>query len=109
GEKNRGIWGQGGDLAAVAERSWIELIAGTNQLVAESARRRVGRLKEDLGGDSPTVIERVLIDHLAACYLAAQHAEIQAASPAGGSLEQASFRLKRAESGQRRLLAATKT
>src|SRR5262249_56124744 len=100
GEKNRGIWGQGGDLAAVAERSWIELIAGTNQLVAESARRRVGRLKEDLGGDSPTVIERVLIDHLAACYLAAQHAEIQAASPAGGPLEQASFRFNTAQPGQ---------
>jgi hypothetical protein len=37
------------------------------------------------------------------------HAEIQAASPAGGSLEQAAFKLKRAESSQKRLLAATKT
>jgi hypothetical protein len=37
------------------------------------------------------------------------HAEIQAASPSSASLEQAAFRLKRAESSQKRLLVATKT
>jgi hypothetical protein len=41
--------------------------------------------------------------------LGTQHAEIQAASPAGSSLDQAAFRLKRAESIHKRLPAATKT
>jgi hypothetical protein len=69
----------------------------------------VAGLKADLAGDEPTPIEALLIDHLAACHLAAQHAEIQAASGCGGSLEQANFRLRRAESAQKRLLHATKT
>jgi hypothetical protein len=42
-------------------------------------------------------------------WLGVHLAEIQAASPAGASLGQAAFRLKRAESSQKRLLAATKT
>jgi hypothetical protein len=108
-DKNPWLWQRAGDLSAVAERSWIDLICGTNQLVAESVKRQIARLKKDLAGDDPTAIERVLVEHLAACYLAVQHAEIQAASPPGGSLEQAGFRLKRAESSQKRLLQATKT
>ena len=108
-DKNPWLWERAGDLSAVAERSWIELIAGTNQLVAESLVRRVGQLKRELAGEQPTAVERLLVDQVAACYLAAQHGEILAASPAGASLEQAAFRLKRAESGQRRLLQATRT
>src|SRR5262249_14010699 len=107
-DKNPWLWERAGDLAAVAERSWIELICGTNPLVAESDRRRVAQLKKDLAGDDPTAIETVLIDHLACCHLAVQHAEIQAATPQGGSLEQAGFRLKRAESAQKRMLNATR-
>ena len=108
-DKNPCLWERAGDLAAIAEAAWVALIAGSNQLVAESAKRRVARLKKDLAGDDPTAIERVLVEHLAACYLAVQHAEIQAASPPGGSLAQAGFRLKRAESSQKRLLQATRT
>src|SRR5262249_23061790 len=108
-DANPWLWQRAGDLAAVAERSWIELICGTNQLVAESARRRVARLKKDLAGDDPTPIETVLIDHLACCHLAVLHSEVQAASPQGGSLEPARFRLKRAESAQKRMLNATRT
>lgn len=106
---NPQLWDKFGDLTALAERAWIELLAGSNQLVAESVKRTVAKLKSDLAGQHPTRLEELLIQHLAACHLAVQHAELQAASPATGSLEQAGFRLKRAESAQKRLLSATKT
>lgn len=106
---NPQLWDKFGDLTALAERAWTELIAGSNQLVAESVKRTTAKLKRDLAGPNPTRLEALLIDRIAACFLAAQHAEVQAASPASSSLEQAGFRLKRAESSQKRLLSATKT
>lgn len=108
-DKNPAIWERAGDLTAIAERAWIDLIAGPNQLVSESARRRVAQLKESLAGPHPTPLERLLIDQVAVCWLGANHSEVEAASPSGGSLDQATFRLRRAESAQKRLMNATKT
>jgi hypothetical protein len=106
---NPQLWQRVGDLTAVAERAWTELIVGQDVLKTECVRRRLAELKDQLKGPHPTALEAVLIDLIGVAWLGVQHAEIQAASPAGGSLEQAVFRLKRAESSQKRLLAATKT
>jgi hypothetical protein len=106
---NPPIWQRAGDLTAVAERAWVELIAGADQFRTESVKRRLAELKDQLKGPHPTALEAVLCDLIGVAWLGMQHAEIQAASPAGGSLEQAAFRLKRAESSQKRLVNATKT
>jgi hypothetical protein len=106
---NPALWARAGDLTEAAERAWIELVVGTDQFAAESVRRRVAQLKAELQGPSPTRLEALLIDQISLTWLAAQHGEIQAASPAGGSLQQAAFRLRRAESAQRRHLTAIKT
>jgi hypothetical protein len=103
------IWQRAGDLTAVAERAWVELIAGEDQFRTESVKWRLAQLKDELKGPHPTALEALLVDLVGVAWLGTQHAEIQAASPAGASLDQAAFRLKRAESTQRRLLAATKT
>jgi hypothetical protein len=50
----------------------------------------------------------LLVDHAGITWLAAQEGEIQAADR-NGDLGQAALRLKRAESSQRRFLAAVKT
>jgi hypothetical protein len=107
-DRNPSLWKQAGDLAAVAERAWVELLAGPNQLVAESVRRRIAQLKNDLAGPHATTMELLLVDLIAATWLAAEHSEIQAASPATASIAQAAFRLRRAESAQKRLLRAIK-
>jgi hypothetical protein len=106
---NPHIWQRAGDLTAVAERAWVELIAGEDQFRTESVKRRLAELKEQIKGPSPTALEGILADLIGVAWLGTHHAEIQAASPAGSSLEQAAFKLKRAESSQKRLLAATKT
>jgi hypothetical protein len=106
---NPALWEKAGDLTALAERAWVGLIAGGDALLAESARRKLRQFKGALAGAHPTPLEQLLVGQVGVCWLAAQHGELQAAGPAGGSLQQAAFRLKRAESAQRRLQGAVKT
>jgi hypothetical protein len=108
-DRNPDLCERFGDLTAYAERLWTGLMAGDDQLVRESVKRHLARLKAELAGPSPTALEKLLVDQVVVTWLAAQHGETQAASPGGASLAQAAFRLKRAESAQRRHLAAMKT
>lgn len=106
---NPQIWQEAGNLTAVAERAWIELIAGGEDVFrTDSIKRRLEDLKAELKGPHPTQLESLLIDQIAVTWLGSQHAEIMAASAATGSLDQAAFKLKRAESSQRRHLSAIK-
>ncbi len=103
------VWKTCGDLGKVAERAWLDLLAKDDALAQESAAKHLARLKSDLAGPEPLMLEKLLVDDIGVCYLAKLHAEIAAASPSGGSLAQAGFRLRRAESAQRRFLRAVKT
>ena len=107
-DKHPQIWQRAGDLAAIAEKNWTELLAEKNHLVAESVKRMVDKLKSGLAGEHPTQLEALLVDQVAVCLLGTQYAEMQAATT-GGTLHQAAFRLKRAESSQKRFLNAVKT
>jgi hypothetical protein len=108
-DRNPRLWERAGDLTAVTERAWVELVAGTDQFRFESVKRRLAQLKEKLQGPAPTPLEGLLVDLVGVAWLGVHHAEIQAASPAGASLGQATFRLRQAESAQKRLLAVTRT
>jgi hypothetical protein len=103
------IWQTLGDLGKVAEAAWTELLVKDDVLSRESVRRYLSQLKAELIDTQPTPLGKLLVDEIGVCYLVMQHAEITAASPSTGSLAQAAFRLKRAESAQRRFLAALKT
>src|SRR5262249_21297923 len=86
---NPQIWQRAGDLTAVAERAWVELIAGEDQFRTESVKRRLAELKDQLKGPHPTALEALLVDLVGVAWLGVQLAEIQAANPSGGSLDQA--------------------
>jgi hypothetical protein len=107
-DENPDIWKHAGDVAALAERVWTEQIAGGNKLVEESIRRQVQALKASFAGGNPTALEGLLIGVIGVTWLAAHHGEI-AAAQTGGSVQQVASRLRRAESGQRRLLNSVKT
>jgi hypothetical protein len=106
-DNNPPLWRAAGDVSALAERHWIELLACGNKLAEESIPRRLRELKDGLAGPDPTSLEALLIDVIGVNWLAAQHGEI-AAAQAGGSIQQATFRHRRAESCQRRLIKAIK-
>lgn len=108
-DANPWLWKRAGDMTAVAEKEWAKLLAGNASLSAESIPRVLQDIKEQLKGPHPTPMETLLVDQIAVTWLATRHAEIQAASPGGDSLQMAEFRLKRAESAQKRHLTAVKT
>src|SRR5262245_60496788 len=52
------VWRQVGDLAALAERAWLAVLAGNNPLTVESMGRSVAAMKAELLGENPTCQER---------------------------------------------------
>jgi hypothetical protein len=97
-----------GDLAKLAESSWIELLMGRDVLSQESVKRQLAKLKENLAGTHSSTLEQLIVELVAINYLAERQAEIAAAAPGITSLNLAAFHLKRAESTQRRYLNSLK-
>lgn len=97
-----------GDLARQVEREWISRLAGADALLRLAVTSGVERLKAELAGPDPSPLEQLLVDHIAVAHLVERQAELSAAQT-GGSISQAAFRLKKAESAQRRFLAAAKS
>lgn len=58
-----------GDLARLAEFIWIDLATGGDALLKESVAQHLHKLRLELMGAQPTAMERMLVDHVAACYL----------------------------------------
>src|SRR4051812_33550240 len=91
------VWRHVGDLASLAERAWIAVLAADNPVAVESMKRTVNEMKADLAGDNPTRMERLLVDQVVACWLEVSYLEGVSADPGRGSLQQAGLRLKRLE------------
>lgn len=79
-DDNPALWRQMGNLATHAELVWVELIAGTSQVAAESLRRFIATMKCDLIGPSPSPALRLQADQVAISWLQLHHADIQLAS-----------------------------
>jgi hypothetical protein len=103
------IWRHLGNIAALAERAWLVVLAAENPLAVESMKRTLAEMKADLAGEQPTRLERMLVDQLVLNWLEVRYVESISADPGPGTLDQASFRLKRVESAERRYLTAVKT
>ncbi len=100
----------GGDLAEHATNSFVTAMNGTDLGFAEAVRRRLELLRAELLGDSPTPLERVLVERVAACWLQVQDADIRAAQgQAGASFKQAEFLQRRMDAANKRFLAAVRT
>ena len=106
-EANPRVWKQVGDLQKHAELALIRLASGGDALAGESMHRTVAALKRELAGESPSPIERLLVDQIAAVHVELTHLAADAAR-AGGTPGQASVRIKRLESATRRYHAALK-
>jgi hypothetical protein len=103
------IWQHTGDLEQVVVRAWTELLAGPDPLALEALRRKAEQLRADLEGDGATPLERLLVGQVVSSWLEMSHAQVQVAEPGSTTLGQASHNLRRAESAQKRYLAAIKT
>jgi hypothetical protein len=105
-------WNLLSDLAGSVEREWVARVAGANPLVAEALRRRLATMRAELGGPAPSPLEALLVRRVLACWLQAQHADLEAArllEQGTVSLTSASYSLKRQDRANARFLAAARS
>ena len=103
------LWRECSQLAAVAERAWLELICGPDLLLHEALRRRLAALRCELSGPEPSPLERLLVEQLVGCWLQSQFSAAAAAQLKDAPLAQARFAEERQCRAQRRFLQATVT
>jgi hypothetical protein len=102
------LWRGYGDLAAHAEASLAMLAAGPNLLMAESLKRKLAGLKAELGGDSPSPLERLLIERVTATWLQANYYDGLVAQAAGAGEARLRALQRLQDAAHRRHLAAIK-
>ena len=108
-DANAEIWRHYGDLAAQAEASLILLAAGNNLLLAESLQHKLRALKDELGGESPSPLERLLVERVTATWLQVSYFDGLLAQAKGASEAQAKMLQRQQDAAHRRHLTAVKT
>ncbi len=73
------LWQNASTLTTELEQTWIKTLAGDDLVTREVLTRQVDMLKAALAGPHPSPLETLLIERIATCYLALNHAEHKAA------------------------------
>jgi hypothetical protein len=110
-DTRRDLWQEVGDLACHAELTMVRLVAGENLFMQEAVLRRLAELKKALAGDSPSPLERLLVDRIGVCWLQTHHADLDAASARvrdQGASSVSLYAQRRLDSAHRRYLLAVK-
>lgn len=95
-----------GDLAAAAERAWIDLAAGPDVVAAESLALRVEGLRAELEGPDSTPLERLAAARVVVTWLQCWYADASAAAMANVPPGVATFALERQDRAHKRHLSA---
>ena len=103
------IYRQAGNLAAPLEAAWIDHIAGGNRLIAESVKLETARFREELLGDRPGELVRMLVNQVIVNHLELQAHQRCASESANATEGRKTTILKRRNRAQKRLGYAVKT
>jgi hypothetical protein len=103
------LWRHYGDLAMQAIGSLIKLAAGTNVLLGESLLRKALALKEELAGESPSALDRLLAERAAATWLQTNYYDGLMAQAAKAGEARSRLLQAQQDAAHRRHLAALKT
>jgi hypothetical protein len=106
---NPRLWQGYGDLAAQAEGALIRLAAGNNLLLSESLIRKLADLKHELGGESPSPLERLLIERVTTTWLQVNHLDALVAQAQASSPQRLKMLQAEQDAAHRRHLTAIKT
>jgi hypothetical protein len=66
----------GGDLALLAQMSFIKAAAGKDLVFREALVGKLASMRDELAGPNPTPIERLLVERVVACWLQVQDARM---------------------------------
>jgi hypothetical protein len=71
------LWDQFGDLAQHAEQAWLTFITGSDLNLREAVEHKLEDLKKELLEAGDSVMERLLVERVLACWLQVNHADIR--------------------------------
>jgi hypothetical protein len=96
---------------AIEDRYLQNLTAPTDELSREVYRRHMARMRAELAGETPTPLERLLVDRVVACWLQVQHADKCMAGLEADQhrLAQGEYNRQRQDRAHQRYLSAIKT
>ncbi|MCH7729218.1 MAG: hypothetical protein IH991_22470, partial [Planctomycetes bacterium] len=106
-DENPEVWRQVGDLAAHARLTLIRLIAKGDMLLFESIQRQAGEMECQLLGASPSLLERLSVQRVVACWLQLQYADVMACTE-NDQLAQTTFWSQHQDRAHRRYTSAVK-
>jgi hypothetical protein len=99
----------GGNLAEQVVSSFAEAMGGKNLAFREALRRKLEAMRVELLGDSPTPVERLLVERVAVCWLQVQDSELRFTQYQKDlSIRQGDYHQRRIDAANRRFLAAVK-
>lgn len=100
----------GGDLAEQAEQSLIRAAAGDDLAFKEALVRKLGLMRAELAGPTPTPIERLLVERIVACWLQVQDADVRyAQGQKTCTFAQGEYQQRRQDRAHKRYLSAIRT
>ena len=105
---NPDLWRGYGDLAAHAEASLALLAAGPNLLLAESLLCKLRALKAELGGESPSPLEKLLAERISTSWLQAAYFDGLLAQAGGAGEARLKVLRQQQDAAHRRHLAGIK-
>jgi hypothetical protein len=104
------FWRDYADLARHVEDAWLALLDQGSLLRREALQRRLAALKGELAAPSPSPLERLLVERIAACWLQVCYADLLSYPNMRQCTSLALFTAaeRRQDRSQRRYLAAIK-
>lgn len=97
-----------GSAARRAEDGLLAAVYGVDDLMAEAAREKLARIRDELAGPDPSPSERLLAERAAYCWLVLNTFEATHATVQGLTIAGAAFQQKRIDMAHRRFLATIK-
>jgi hypothetical protein len=105
---NPDLWQTYGDLALQAEGALVRAAAGRNLLLGESLLFKLRALKAELGGASPSPLERLLVERISASWLQTAYFDGLLAQAAGAGEARLKVLRQQQDAAHRRHLAGIK-
>jgi hypothetical protein len=98
-----------GNLATISTQVLINKFTGKDIAVREGLLRKMDGMRDELGGPTPSAIERLLIDRIVICWLHLHHLEYLFSAKESMSLTLATYYQKSIDRAQKRYMAAIRT
>jgi hypothetical protein len=104
------VWKKHGDLAQHARAAWLRIVADKDLILHECVERKLGEMRAELAGPSPSPLAELLVERILACWVQVMHADFAAGQVRDQQTTPAVRQelLKRQESAQKRYLASIK-